>query len=138
MTIDEASKELASYMDVMLELESLAELSLRLNNSNKLKAIRYDLDKIKSSNHSDLSDSIVKLESLKNLYSSKILENLDLISKIENKINKINNPIYRLIIRKKYIQGHKLEYVSAVIDRSLSHTKVLHRNAIYVYSKLVD
>lgn len=136
MSYELAIKELSAYVNIMDEIQSLGELMLHLNTSNKIKALRYDTDKIKTSHNADLSDSIAKLESIKKMYTERLSKNLDLIKGIESKISQIDYPIYRTILMKKYIQGHKLEYVATVLRKSLSYIKILHRRAVISYGKI--
>ena len=134
MHIKDATKELNSYKDIMAEIDNLTELVIRLDSSRKLKAIRYDKEKPDIKIHTDLSDSLAQVETIKCLYNSKIKENLEFITMVESKIALIQSPLYRTIIRKKYIQDYKLEYVATTLKKSLGYIKILHRNALYNYS----
>lgn len=138
MNYEYVIKELSTYTNLLKEIENISELISRIESTRELKAIRYDIERVTgSSSNNDLSTPLARVECIKDMYNKQVNDNLKYMQDIDYKISTIDNSSFRNILRMKYIQRNKLEYIATVLNVSFRHAKRLHKKAIYSYLEII-
>lgn len=77
-----------------------------------------------------LEDAVCAIDELEQELSGQILEGISVRKEIESAIAAVKNPVYRELLKWKYIEGHKLWQVAHDMSYSYDWVKHLHRMAV--------
>ena len=104
---------LMQYQTVKYEYEEArkAYLALRLD-AESVPGLRYDKEKIMSSNGMDLSDTIIALMKAEGLMQRKQKEYLEKLMEIREVIDAVKDDRYRELLKRRYIDAQSFEQIS--------------------------
>jgi DNA repair exonuclease SbcCD ATPase subunit len=131
LTENEKKKEyLNSYKNLCRKLQSLEEQLQSLREVEQSAKIQQLSDMPHGSKQSDLSDYILKLESILSKIARTKRECMDKKLEIENRIADVPNGIQSSILHKRYIEFKPWEQICVEIDYSWRQTHNLHSKAL--------
>ena len=123
------------YIDMMIncKLEQVAELRSMLLPS----AIRYDKDKVQTSNNADsISDTVSKIMELEEKINADIDELVELKSVAREKIERMENDVEKVILYKRYFNNESFENIAVECGYSWRHIHRLHGEALKNFDKI--
>ena len=123
------------YIDMMIncKLEQVAELRSMLLPG----AIRYDKDKLQTSNNADaISDTVSKLMELEEKINTDIDELVELKSIARDKIERMENDVEKVILYKRYFNNESFENIAVECGYSWRHIHRLHGEALKNFDKI--
>ena len=123
------------YIDMMIncKLEQVAELRSMLLPG----AIRYDKDKVQTSNNADsISDTVSKIMELEEKINTDIDELVELKSVARDKIERMENDIEKVILYKRYFNNESFENIAVECGYSWRHIHRLHGEALKNFDKI--
>lgn len=77
-------------------------------------------------NRNQLEDAVCAIDELEQELSGQILESIAVRKEIAAAIEAVRNPVYREVLRRKYIDGNTLEKIAVDLDYSYVHVCRLH------------
>ena len=113
------------YIDMMIncKLEQVAELRSMLLPG----AIRYDKDKVQTSNNADsISDTVSKIMELEEKINTDIDELVELKSVARENIERMENDVEKVILYKRYFNNESFENIAVECGYSWRHIHRLH------------
>lgn len=132
-----AKRELTLYLSILKEVDSLAELLLRYDNSSKLVAMKYKFDKCDSKIKTDLSDPIAQMEKIKTRYQKRLRDCFIHLELVQEKIDKIEEPNFRNILRRKYLQGQEFKVIASELGiLTVNTVRKMHKKALKCYTEV--
>ena len=123
------------YIDMMIncKLEQVAELRSMLLPG----AIRYDKDKVQTSNNADsISDTVSKIMELEEKINTDIDELVELKSVAREKIERMENDVEKVILYKRYFNNESFENIAVECGYSWRHIHRLHGEALKNFDKI--
>ena len=123
------------YIDMMIncKLEQVAELRSMLLPS----AIRYDKDKVQTSNNADsISDTVSKIMELEEKINTDIDELVELKSVARENIERMENDVEKVILYKRYFNNESFENIAVECGYSWRHIHRLHGEALKNFDKI--
>lgn len=123
-------QELKNYVVLDKEVNHLEERIQRLENSLISPKIQLISDMPKGGGLEDTGDKIAKLMDLKALYNERWDKLISERLRIEKAINGLKEPIERLLMSLKYIDGMTWEEVCVKINYSWRQVHYLHKRAL--------
>ena len=122
-------KRLESYRDMLAEAEEIKEQLEELEEMMASPRVP-DMDGMpRGSSKMDSAAILASLIELRDKYIAKVQAIAQELSEIENAISDLP-PVYRRILRGKYINGESLVTIAARVGYSYAHIKRLHEEAI--------
>lgn len=73
-----------------------------------------------------LEDAVCAIYELEQELAGRILESIVMRKEIEDAIDAVENPVYREVLRRKYIDGNTLEKIAVDLNYSYVHVCRLH------------
>ena len=125
------------YIDMMIncKLEQVAELRSMLLPG----AIRYDKDKVQTSNNADsISDTVSKIMELEEKINTDIDELVELKSVARDNIERMENDVEKVILYKRYFNNESFENIAVECGYSWRHIHRLHSEALKNFDKLYN
>ena len=125
------------YIDMMIncKLEQVAELRSMLLPG----AIRYDKDKVQTSNNADsISDTVSKIMELEEKINTDIDELVELKSVARENIERMENDVEKVILYKRYFNNESFENIAVECGYSWRHIHRLHSEALKNFDKLYN
>ena len=95
-----------------------------------LKAIQYDADKVSGGKIGDLSDAIAALERYAERVNAKWDELIALRKEAEERIDKLKDGRYRVVLKRRYLCGQTLERIAVDLGYSYRQVKRIHGGAL--------
>ncbi len=130
LTIAEKKTELEKYRDLWKDIKCLEDDILRLESAaEKVTSIISDLPRVQSSKDKMVvvDDIIIKKEKLQ----QKISEAMAKREYIENAIDRVDNSLYRRVLRYRYINGASFEEISVKENYNYKYiTSTIHPKAL--------
>ena len=123
------------YIDMMIncKLEQVAELRSMLLPG----AIRYDKDKVQTSNNADsISDTVSKIMELEEKINADIDELVELKSVVRENIERMENDVEKVILYKRYFNNESFENIAVECGYSWRHIHRLHGEALKNFDKI--
>ena len=123
------------YIDMMIncKLEQVAELRSMLLPG----AIRYDKDKVQTSNNADsISDTVSKIMELEEKINADIDELVELKSVARDNIERMENDVEKVILYKRYFNNESCENIAVECGYSWRHIHRLHGEALKNFDKI--
>ena len=123
------------YIDMMIncKLEQVAELRSMLLPG----AIRYDKDKVQTSNNADsISDTVSKIMELEEKINTDIDELVELKSVARDNIERMENDVEKVILYKRYFNNESFENIAVECGYSWRHIHRLHGEALKNFDKI--
>lgn len=123
------------YIDMMIncKLEQVAELRSMLLPG----AIRYDKDKVQTSNNADsISDTVSKIMELEEKINADIDELVELKSVARENIERMENDVEKVILYKRYFNNESFENIAVECGYSWRHIHRLHGEALKNFDKI--
>ena len=123
------------YIDMMIncKLEQVAELRSMLLPG----AIRYDKDKVQTSNNADsISDTVSKIMELEEKINTDIDELVELKSVARENIERMENDVEKVILYKRYFNNESFENIAVECGYSWRHIHRLHGEALKNFGKI--
>ena len=123
------------YIDMMIncKLEQVAELRSMLLPG----AIRYDKDKVQTSNNADsISDTVSKIMELEEKINTDIDELVELKSVARENIERMENDVEKVILYKRYFNNESFENIAVECGYSWRHIHRLHGEALKNFDKI--
>ncbi len=122
--------ELKQYIKLEKELKQLEEMLEKLENEIHSPKITRLSDMPKGGKPVDIEDKIIKLIELRDIYNDKWDKLIDERKRIEQAIEKLQDPIQRALMRYKYIDGLTWEEVCVKLSYSWRQTHRMHSRAL--------
>ena len=125
------------YIDMMIncKLEQVAELRSMLLPS----AIRYDKDKVQTSNNADsISDTVSKIMELEEKINTDIDELVELKSVARENIERMENDVEKVILYKRYFNNESFENIAVECGYSWRWIHKLHNDALKNFDKIYN
>ena len=122
-------------IDMMIncKLEQVAELRSMLLPG----AIRYDKDKVQTSNNADsISDTVSKIMELEEKINTDIDELVELKSVARENIERMENDVEKVILYKRYFNNESFENIAVECGYSWRHIHRLHGEALKNFDKI--
>ena len=120
-------------MMINCKLEQVAELRSMLLPG----AIRYDKDKVQTSNNSDsISDTVSKIMELEEKINTDIDELVELKSVARENIERMENDVEKVILYKRYFNNESFENIAVECGYSWRHIHRLHGEALKNFDKI--
>ena len=123
------------YIDMMIncKLEQVSELRSMLLPG----AIRYDKDKVQTSNNADsISDTVSKIMELEEKINTDIDELVELKSVARDNIERMENDVEKVILYKRYFNNESFENIAVECGYSWRHIHRLHGEALKNFDKI--
>ena len=123
------------YIDMMIncKLEQVSELRSMLLPG----AIRYDKDKVQTSNNADsISDTVSKIMELEEKINTDIDELVELKSVARENIERMENDVEKVILYKRYFNNESFENIAVECGYSWRHIHRLHGEALKNFDKI--
>lgn len=134
--MEETKKELGSYLqDKKLLKEKEMELAELITMATKITTELNDMPKGSPSIQDRMAEYATEIVQMKDEKYSQIISMYKTKKKIEDKIDKLEQP-YRNILYYKYIKGLSLTDVAHEIRYNYDYTKSLHGTALVKYLNL--
>ena len=120
-------------MMINCKLEQVAELRSMLLPG----AIRYDKDKVQTSNNADsISDTVSKIMELEEKINADIDELVELKSVARENIERMENDVEKVILYKRYFNNESFENIAVECGYSWRHIHRLHGEALKNFDKI--
>ena len=120
-------------MMINCKLEQVAELRSMLLPG----AIRYDKDKVQTSNNADsISDTVSKIMELEEKINTDIDELVELKSVARENIERMENDVEKVILYKRYFNNESFENIAVECGYSWRHIHRLHGEALKNFDKI--
>ena len=120
-------------MMINCKLEQVAELRSMLLPG----AIRYDKDKVQTSNNEDsISDTVSKIMELEEKINTDIDELVELKSVARENIERMENDVEKVILYKRYFNNESFENIAVECGYSWRHIHRLHGEALKNFDKI--
>ena len=120
-------------MMINCKLEQVAELRSMLLPG----AIRYDKDKVQTSNNADsISDTVSKIMELEEKINTDIDELVELKSVARDNIERMENEVEKVILYKRYFNNESFENIAVECGYSWRHIHRLHGEALKNFDKI--
>lgn len=116
------------YLDFKIN-ESLKELEQLRHYTDVLKGLDYSRERVKSSNRSDVADTIVKIVDLENLINRDIDRLINKKSVLKSKIGTLEPKLYQILYL-RYFKFYRWYSVAAELNYDLDYVKKLHGIAL--------
>ena len=130
-------KELSNIKKIRYEIKALedaiTEIEARLT---RISPVLSDMP-MGSSGSDKMTDGVASMIELKEKLSRKICEYNKHISKVTDRILKMDEPTYRTLLYRYYILGDTLEKVAVAMNYSYIHICRLHGYALLSYEKMI-
>jgi len=128
---EEKKRILKSYLPLREELRKIEEEIIFWRS----KLTRFGGSVVKFSNTkgtriNKADEAFEKLEMLDYRFSAKIISLSDLRSRIEDAIEELDDPIHRLLMRMRYVEGHTWELIAVELSYSWQHVHKIHADAL--------
>lgn len=92
-------------------------------------------DKVQSSGGLDFSDWVDKITDVEREIDKKINELIDLKKTINSQIDKVENPVHRLVLVNHYLRGMSLRKIAANYTYNYGYIKNAHGNALLEFKE---
>ena len=125
------------YIDMMIncKLEQVAELRSMLLPG----AIRYDKDKVQTSNNADtITDTMLKIVDLEEKINADIDKLVDMKGLARDKIERMENDVEKVILYKRYFNNESFEQISVEMGYSWRWIHKLHNDALKHFDKIYN
>ena len=120
-------------MMINCKLEQVSELRSMLLPG----AIRYDKDKVQTSNNADtIADTVSKLMELEEKINTDIDELVELKSVARDNIERMENDVEKVILYKRYFNNESFENIAVECGYSWRHIHRLHGEALKNFDKI--
>ena len=130
-------RELSNIKKIRYEIKALedaiTEIEARLT---RISPVLSDMP-MGSSGSDKMTDGVASMIELKEKLSRKICEYNKHISKVTDRILKMDEPTYRTLLYRYYILGDTLEKVAVAMNYSYIHICRLHGYALLSYEKMI-
>ena len=123
------------YIDMMIncKLEQVAELRSMLLPG----AIRYDKDKVQTSNNADtITDTMLKIVDLEEKINADIDKLVEMKGLARDKIERMENDVEKVILYKRYFNNESFENIAVECGYSWRHIHRLHGEALKNFDKI--
>ena len=114
----ELNKEINQRLDEIAQIRSLAEKTTTI------------LTGMPKGGGYTREDTYIKLHEVELEVDKYVDKYVDLKHEIEAYINKLNQPIYRTIIRYKYINGYSFQKIAFKVNYDIRHVQRIHGYAL--------
>lgn len=125
MQLKHLDKEIDSNIKAMDELRARAE-SIGTYSAG---------DKVQSSSNVNFTDWVNKIIDLEKYINKRIGNLVELRNTINNQINRIENPLYRLVLINHYIRDMRLHDIACNYDYNYSYLRHVHGLALLEFKK---
>ena len=125
------------YIDMMIncKLEQVAELRSMLLPG----AIRYDKDKVQTSNNADtITDTMLKIVDLEEKINADIDKLVEMKGLARDKIERMENNVEKVILYKRYFGNESFEQISVAMGYSWRWIHKLHNDALKHFDKIYN
>lgn len=123
--------ELKNYRHIKLEIQSIQDEIEQLENQVQAVGAVTISDMPKGGLQSDFTDVIAEIDELTSTLYIKMAQLTVMQKKIENVIDKLDNPRDKTIIRQYYINGMKWEDIAAEVGlRNVRHIFRIHKKIL--------
>lgn len=135
MTAKEYLSETNNYRRILRSIE--LEIEEVRRQSEQIKAIRYDKDRVQSSpSGSAMDDYLIRLDELNGRYMTNVIKLRGEIDKRKRMINAMSNPTHAQILRLRYINGLKWKSICVEMGYTFRHTTKMHGYALQAFTEL--
>lgn len=122
------------YLSQVRHLENEIDSKLKLKEDLRARALSIgSLDtkeRVQSSGGLNFSDWVDKITDVEREIDQKINELIDLKNKINSQIDKIENPVHRLVLVNHYLRGMSLRKIAANYTYNYGYIKNIHGHAL--------
>lgn len=122
------------YLLQVRHLENEIDSKLKLKEDLRARALSIrSLDtkeRVQSSGGLNFSDWVDKITDIEREIDQKINELIDLKKRINSQIDKVENPIHRLVLVNHYLRGMSLRKIAANYTYNYSYIKNIHGHAL--------
>ena len=123
-------EELKQYRNIKLEIKSIEdEINELRNQIQSVRAVNLS-DMPKGGSQADFTDIIAEIDELTRALHIKMSQSLVIQERIENVIDKLDNPIERALLRYRYILGYTWEEVCVAMNYSWKQIHRLHSKSL--------
>ena len=124
-------RALKSYYGLKREVQYLEEKisTLRERQTSIRSSSDFNMTPGGSESGDKIGDSVAMISDMQAIYESKVFELSEKMKEIEQAIE-VLDPIERIIIRARYIDGEYIESICGIIGYGYRHTKRLHGIAL--------
>ena len=120
-------------MMINCKLEQVAELRSMLLPG----AIRYDKDKVQTSNNADtITDTMLKIVDLEEKINADIDKLVEMKGLARDKIERMENDVEKVILYKRYFNNESFENIAVECGYSWRHIHRLHGEALKNFDKI--
>lgn len=131
-----AKEELMQYIDAQGRVdETLEEYEKYKERAEKMTAIMSDMPRGNGIKSDKVGDNVPAMADLDNEYLNRWIEAERKRLYIVERIDGINNSLYREVLKYKYVEGLKIEEIACRKDKSYDRIKHIHREALEQYRK---
>lgn len=130
-----AKEELMQYIDAQGRVEeALEEYGKYQERATKMTSIISDMP-MNRGKSDKVGDNVPAMADLDNEYLNRWIEAEKKRLYIVERIDGINNSLYREVLKYKYVEGLKIEEIACRKDKSYDRIKHIHREALEQYRK---
>jgi DNA-directed RNA polymerase specialized sigma24 family protein len=130
-----AKEELMQYIDAQGRVEeALEEYRKYQERATKMTSIISDMP-MNRGKSDKVGDNVPAMADLDNEYLNRWIEAEKKRLYIVERIDGINNSLYREVLKYKYVEGLKIEEIACRKDKSYDRIKHIHREALEQYRK---
>lgn len=134
MTAKEYLSETNNYRRILRSIE--LEIEEVRHQSEQIKAIRYDKDRVQSSpSGSAMDDYLIRLDELNGRYITNVIKLRAEIDKRKRMIDALPNHTHAQILRLRYINGLKWKSICVEMGYTFRHTTKLHGYALQAFGE---
>lgn len=134
MTAKEYLSETNNYRRILRSIE--LEIEEVRHQSEQIKAIRYDKDRVQSSpSGSAMDEYMIRLDELSGKYITNVIKLRAEIDKRKRMIDALTNPTHAQILRLRYINGLKWKSICVEMGYTFRHITKLHGYALQTFAE---
>ena len=134
-----AKEELSQYNDAQERVEeALEDYKEYKERAEKMTAIISDMPKGSGINSDKVGNNGSAMADISRQYEERWIKAEQARIYITDRISGINNKLYRKVLKKKYVEGLKLEQIACDIGYSYDRTKHIHGEALEYYRILYN
>ena len=134
-----AKEELSQYNDAQERVEeALEDYKEYKERAEKMTAIISDMPKGNGINSDKVGNNGSAMADISRQYEERWIKAEQARIYITDRISGINNKLYRKVLKKKYVEGLKLEQIACDIGYSYDRTKHIHGEALEYYRILYN
>lgn len=134
-----ARQYLRQYLQIKREIAIKRRSRAMLIEVSQLSGVDFTKSRVQSTPKGDqIGDIVVRLEAMDKEINSGIMRMLDVLEEIEQTINRIESPIVREVLQRRYIFGERWEAIAEHMVYSQSQIFRVHRIGLVNIERLID